>query len=250
MRTVLTLLTLLTICASAWGQAFSIFDPAMQSPPVASGAACSTYQTTNAWDDFIDGFQTATTGYESNGWVGVGTTANIYPAADSSALTSGKPDGACSQALKIVLPTDGTETYARCDLGVAIDLDVVQTDLYFCIYIESLEGNCQILSYRTSTTPSASYPVTLSSTAIRAGASAEIPVASGQWYTVKLSYDTAAAVNGSVISVWSGGSLVGSASFTRSSGDMRYLFLGGVVALDATTDYGTIWFDLVSVKTN
>lgn len=39
---ILTLFTVLTICASAFGQAFSIFDPAMQAPPVASGATCET----------------------------------------------------------------------------------------------------------------------------------------------------------------------------------------------------------------
>lgn len=230
--------------------------------PVAS-ATCSTFDTTNAWDNFIDGFQIATTGYESNVsysvWSEVGTTANIYEAADSSALTTYKPSGACSQALKFVFPTDGTETYSYANLGAAIDLDTIQTDIYFALYVETGPDNgeaVQIFSYRGTSVPGA-YGVTIDnsggqlrlSTAGGSG-SAYQNISAGQWYTIKLSYDTAVGEDGSALYIFSNGELVSSDAFTRAATiDIQYIFFGGVVSLSAN-DSGTLWFDLVSVKTN
>jgi hypothetical protein len=234
----------------------------LQLTSVASGeAACSTSQTTNAWDNFLEGFQNPTTGCDSN-WTQVGTSANIFTNADSSSLTKYKPDGACNQAVKFVVPTDGTETYLQMDLGAAIDVDSVQTDVYFSIYVETAPDNFEyipILGMEYNANPYTRFGVQLAKVGgqlvllpVDSAGADNISIATGQWYVCKLSYDTAKATDGSTFTVWSNGSQVGQSIFTRGGGgaaDIRYIFLGPCYALDVN-DSGTFWIDLFMIKTN
>lgn len=233
-----------------------IYQPHRRKDFRISAPACSTYNTTNAWDNFIEGFQTPTTGYESNVWTGVGTTANITVPADSSSLTTYKPDGACNQAFKLVVPTDGTETYIRGDLGASIDLDTIQTDVYFSLYVETGPDNSEsyfIFGYRQSTTPSPSASIALGKTAggqLQLTCGSSVNISAGQWYVIKWSFDIAQAVGGSSMTIWSNGSEIGSVTFQRAATtDMRYIFSGAIAGLDVN-DSGTIWFDLIAIKTN
>lgn len=224
-----------------------------------AGAACSTTDTTNSWDEFLEGFQTATTGYEEANWLEVGTTANISPAYDSSALTTYKPPGACDQALRIIVPADGTETYSYVQLDQEFTLSVTQIDVYYSFYIESeLATGKQVtqFSYRSTSTPAATQGVQIGNTtgqswvfALGATNSSAINVSDGQWNTVKLSYDTAAAAGGSTITVFANGAVVGSETFTRSAEAMEYLFFGGAVGVSTDEGY-TVLFDVIAVKSN
>lgn len=230
--------------------------------PVVSGGTCSTYDTTNAWDNFIEGFQIDTSGYESNVlysvWItnGVG---NVNYAFDSSSLTTGKPPGACNQCWRIVLPTDGTEAWARADLGAAIDIDTIQTDLTISIYVESGPGTSKsyfIAIWGTSAT-AVSWAVGLDinnnagqlQLRARATSTVTVNISAGQWYTAVISLDTARAVGGSTLYVYSEDSLVNSGTFQRNASDIRYIFIGGPNSLDSG-DSGTLDFDLITIKTN
>lgn len=119
----------------ARGQALSLRDPAFVRK-ASVGSSCATTDTSIAHDELLEGFQTASTGYE-NTWVEYGTTANITAYADTSALTSGKPTGACDRAWKLVVPSDGTETYAKWTRGSAIS-NSVTVDVVFYMYISAL----------------------------------------------------------------------------------------------------------------
>lgn len=252
MRFMLFILLPLAVCGQ---QAFTYGDLAMvgnAGSQKQTTAACSTFNTTNAWDDFIDGFQGAT-GYESNTWTAQGTVANVISNANSSSLSTYKPAGACDQALKVILPTDGTETNARLDLGYILDLDTIQTDVYFCIYVETgpdAGESYVVYTYRTGAAND-TLAVTLANTAgqltLTPKDGISINISAGQWYTVKMSYTTAGP--GCSITIWSNGSQVGSTTFYRLGGDMRYLYFGAPFNLDAN-DSGTVWFDLISIKTN
>lgn len=122
----------------ARGQAFTFRDPAFVRKTVA-GSSCATTDTSIPHDELLEGFQTASTGYE-NTWVQYGTTANITAYADTSALTTGKPTGACDRAWKLVIPSDGTETYAKWTRGSGISTGTT-IDTVFYVYLSALPAN-------------------------------------------------------------------------------------------------------------
>jgi len=168
-------------------------------------------------EQFLEGFQAATVGYESNNWTHIGTVANISSNYDSTLDAAGKPDGACVQSWHVDLPTDGTETYARYDLGVGLDLDTIQTDWYVSFFFQgwTIPTNTEFYSiadWDNDTTPGATtlrlwrqgasdFQIYLAAQT----ASAKQPIVTGCWYTAKISFDTAAAAAGSSLTVWSNG---------------------------------------------
>lgn len=252
-----TLLVAWLIPLAASAQSFTYSDSAFLCPNPPSGGACATSQTTNSWDDLLEGFEDGD-GYDVT-WTEIGTTANITEGADSASLTSGKAPGQCNKAWKLAAPTDGTATYARWDNGSTIDLDTVAVVISLQFYVEVEPDNNEgwsILSYRISTTPTSGAGAVLLKTAggvltvagTGTGATG-IAITGGQWYTLVFTLDTARAVDGSSLKVFANGSLVGSDLYQRSTDDLRYLYIGAPVGL-AVNESGTIWFDLVSIKTN
>lgn len=222
--------------------------------PTSVSIGCSSSDTTVPHDTFLEGFQTATTGYE-NTWSEFGTTANITPAGDSSALTSGKPTGACNQAIKFVMPSDGTETYIRWNRGSLLDIDSVGLDLVFYIYVEDLiatdlqQYNMVVLSSGDTIGTYATYLALGRSgantylNANGADASANIIFTRNAWHQVNLHLHSIA--GGSYINV-DGGS---NQPFTRVVGvDFQYLWFGSVSGL-AASENNTIWFDLICLNT-
>lgn len=221
---------------------------------ISGTAACATSDTSLPHDTLLEGFQTATTGYE-NTWTETGTTANITEAADSTALTTGKPTGACNQAWKVVFPADGTETYAQWDRGSVIDVAVTAINVVFYLLVESpmdAGETSLILSGSETTNPSASqcFEVALGRTgsntevwAIGATAASKTVITTGAWHKIDVHIDTTAA--NSTISV----DEAAPNSFTRSSTwDVRYMNIGGVRGIDVN-DNATIWFDVICVNT-
>lgn len=244
----LLLLPLLLLACTAAAQQPVIFarNPAFSAP-----AACATTQTTNVWDDLLEGFQDVD-GYD-NTWTQVGTTANITAGADSSALTTGKAPGQCAKAWKLIVPTDGTETFAYWDYGSSVNLDSQAMSVTCNLYIESAPlaaDNYVIFSFRGTAIPGViGNMVLLQNVAGVVSLNCWgqlVTVSAGQWYTVKITLATTAA--SSTFEVWSQGSLTGSATVTRDTATFRYLFMGATRLLE-TDDSGTLWFDTVAINT-
>jgi len=263
MKHVLALFSLVALLSDAHSSAQFFgtgpFYASTLKSPGGGGGACASNQTTNSWDELLEGFETASTGYEASGWTEFGTTANISHAADSSALATGKPDGACSKAWKLVVPTDGTATGARWDRGSTIDLDTVQTDVWFSFYVETAPDSGEgffIWEYTGLSSPEnfglqlRNNGGTLQVITVAGGGSDAINILTDRWYVGKISFDVAAAADGTTFTLWSNGSVVGTDSFTRHSAvDLRYIYIGATSFLEAG-DSGTVWFDLLQVKTN
>lgn len=224
---------------------------------VPNSGPCSTYNTTNAWDNFIEGFQTTTTGYESNGWTAFGTTANIYPATDTSSLGTYKPAGACSQALKIIAPNNGAETYAF--ITNNIDLDAQATDVTFSFYVASgtVSAGADYAIFRYyDYVAAAGTRVYLTETSGNLGIYpygttifATNTISADTWYTCVLSLDAAQAVGGSSLKLFSNGSQVGTTTaFRRPAADIGVTRVGFNFGLDAG-ETGTIYYDIIAIKT-
>ena len=86
-------------------------------------------------------------------------------------------------------------------------------------------------------------------TLLDVASTAAIGITSNQWYSVKVSMATTTDADACSYTVWSNGAEIATRTFTKNDRDLRYLYFGASSLLDAT-DSGTIWFDLISIKTN
>jgi hypothetical protein len=222
-------------------------------------SACSTTDTTLPHDTLLEGFQLASNGYgDGNSFTTteVGTTANIDSYADSSALASGKPDGACDRAWKLTVPTDGTETYVYYDLGSSIDTDTVMINVVFYLWVEagSMDANgesCFVMQLGNGTTPGTSETCRINlknsggNIQLEAGAASTTTattITTGAWHKVALHIDT---TNTSCSLTIDDGTTY---TFQRGAFDVRYLFFGASQNLGAGEN-GTLWFDLITINT-
>lgn len=235
-------------CALA--QSFTDADPAWGS--IATSAVC----TSPDWGDILDcGFEAADNygGLFTEG----GTTANIDDAYSIASLTTGYTTNfLCSRGWNIVVPSDGTETYAVRDNGSAIDLDTTPLTVTFWLYVHSaLDNNENFrIFYVSASSPSSGIAVliTLQRTAGGAlqlqatGSSSATAVAinTAEWYKVNISLATATTGNASTFQVNDGTAF----GFNRAANDARYFSFGAVANLDAGDD-ATLTFDLVSIDT-
>jgi hypothetical protein len=226
-----------------------------------STPACVTANHTNGTSYFAEGFQDPAVGYETNVWTELGTVANITSYGDSSALTLYKPDGACNRALRIELPDDdSSETSARCDFGTGTGIVTSNSfvTVKFSIYIERAPAVGKFYKIMalgngpTAPTFNTCY-VNLTNTvgdqmmvyASGTTAGAPINIETGEWYTFVVSLDKDRGLNGSSLTVYSGGSQIESPStFQRTLYNVRYGFFGGVNGVDLY-DGGILWFDLI-----
>lgn len=216
-----------------------------------STVSCLSSDTTLPHDTLLEGFQTP--GYE-NSWTEVGTTANINDQYDSSALSTGKPTGACDLALQLTAPTDGTETYFKWNNGSEIDLDTQAVDVVFYLYLDTAPDdgeNFYLLLAQTAGSTTDVY-ITLRNNAgtieiagSGASTSAYQSISTGQWLKVKLHMDTTTSGSLSYIQVDDGTKRM----FNRmSSRDFQYLSLGTVLGLDVN-DSAVMIFDLIAINT-
>jgi hypothetical protein len=228
-------------------------SPAMMgSVPVAAG--CATTDTSLAHDYILEGFETATTGFNDGNSLNVTenpNSDNIDGYYDTSALTTGKGTGQCNRGLQVVAPVGGPDTYVSWDYGSAIDVDTIQLTIRFYFYINTAPDASELVAIFSL---AAAGPLTgvsagvdvfnnAGSILMRAGGtdtSNWITVSTGQWYVVTITLDTARAAGGSSINV------AGSTqTFQRTTWDPRYFHLG---AFDlGGTDSGTFTFDLLAV---
>jgi hypothetical protein len=105
MRRLLFLLTLFGLLIASTLGAYRIIEvpPAQASGImlVQGGVPTLSECATDALGDLLnEGFQTATTGYETSGWLSTNSPYAPDPAADTTALTNGKPANACNQGFR------------------------------------------------------------------------------------------------------------------------------------------------------
>lgn len=243
----------IALLASTLVAAAQLGDPAFVSSLIApvTASSCATSDTPTSHDELLEGFQTATTGYELT-WTQAGTTANITAAADSTALTSNKPTAACNQAWKLTVPTDGTETYAMNDRGSEIDIDSVNLDFSIAFYVETAPdaGESYMLVQTLNASDSTVFFVRLNNSAgtvqVRAEGPSSTPsytnISTGTWNVITVHLDTTL---GSCSYAVNGGASI---AFTRTaSRDYRKLRIGAPNSLEAN-DSGTVWFDVICVN--
>lgn len=246
-----------TVAVALWVHAQGI--PASDAPwlgalnvPASGGGDCATSDTTLPHDTLLEGF--GTPGYE-NAWTEVGTTANIDDAADSSALTDGKPDGACDTAFYLDVPTDGTETFSRYNHGSTIDLSGTELDFYMYLWVATRPDageSFQIVKVSQYTGGSAIGSIFLSYSnesggqlrlqGYGSGLSDVVVISEDTWVKVKMHLDTTAA--DSYIQVDDGDNK----TFTRGNESPQYFFIGAVSSLEAN-DNAQLYFDLICVNT-
>lgn len=220
----------------------------------ASGGACATTDTDVPYDEFLEGFQTDTTGTnDGNAWAAalVGTTANIDCWKDTTALSDNKQAGACDRAWYVSLPTDGTETFIRYDRGSSIDLDTQPIDVYFDVWIDTAPDAGEsyvILMLRNTEAGSAvarCYLKNNSGTLQMWGngdtTSTAITVSASTWIPTRMHIATDGDANSYIA--------IGSTTntFERTVNDFRWISFGAPEGLDAN-DSGAFYLDRVCVN--
>lgn len=203
-------------------------------PPVASGGACATSDTTLPHSLFLEGFETP--GYE-NSWAETGT---VDDQADTSALTSNKPVGACDVGFSVSV--SGSAKYATHDLG---SHQAQPVDLYCYIYPTGItDGDLYSIIGFNANAPAGETHVNFR----RAGSTYEVRVVADtvtafqainvdSWNLIQLHVEGAS----SYLKV-NGGSEI---AFTATAFTTRYISIGQLTASIANA--GTWYFDLVAV---
>ena len=252
-----SILTYLVVCLWCWApltqlRAIPLTVFLGGSPP--AGSACASTDTALPYDHFLEGFQTTTTGInDGNAWtvaavVGTGT---VDPYYDTTALTTNKPAGACDRAWRLVLPTDGVETYQAWDRGSAFDITTTALTVVFYLYIETAPDSGEgypIFRYGSSSTSVGSRvdltnsSGTLQLTAVGQTTSAAITVTAGQWEKVTMFISTDGATAASTLAVNDGTPQ----TFQRGAADPRYLTLGAGSGL-VSNESGTFLIDLIAI---
>lgn len=225
----------------------------------AQSSACATADTTLPHDTLLEGFQVSAPSYYETNWSigGTGGGLTLNADADTTSLTTGKPAGACDQALQMTIAqTDTQESSIYWDYGSAIDVDTVSVDLFCYIYVSVIPDGAEdvtFLSFKTSTSPDAS-----------SGSSARIIIkADGSNFALLANGTTSSSdVTGLAVNTWHKLQLhidatAASSSLTvndgtpvtftrRATTDPRYLHFG---SLDAAIsgDSVTMFVDLVTL---
>jgi len=220
----------------------------------AGPTSCATTDTSLAYGHFLEGFQAATVGYnDGNAWtvdsvVGTGTVSAYY---DTSALTTNKPAGACDRAWRVVLPTDGTETYQVWDRGSSYTMGAAVLRIIFHLYIEVAPDsgeNYPVFRYGSTATGTGYFVSldnvsgTLQLTAGGQTTSSAITVSSGEWIKVMLYLDTSSAGDTSYLQVNDGTP----AYYRRNTQNPRYVSLGASAGL-VNNESGTFLIDLICI---
>lgn len=226
--------------------------------PVAATAACATSDTTLPHDFFLEGFEVATTGYE-NTWTAGGTPGGVTynPAADTTSLTTGKPIGACDQALRVtVAMADGNEDTIYWNSG-GNDVDARAADFYFHVYIVTPPDGAEdltIICGKNTTVPTSASGSSFQLILKQSGGnavlmargttdSAEVTgLALNTWHKVKMHIDPTAASSSMSVNDDT------PVTFTRRTGvDPTYLHVGSADAATAG-DSADFYLDLITVE--
>jgi hypothetical protein len=221
----------------------------------AADTACVTTNTALVYDHFLEGFQTTTTGInDGNVWtvgaaIGDGT---VDPYYDTSALTTNKPAGACDRAWRVVLPTNGTETYQVWDRGSSYTMGSAVMKIHFHLYVETAPdaGEDYVVFRYGSSTSSTGYGFSMSNVAgtlqvLAFGQTntAAIPINTGEWIKVLMYLDTSSAGATSYLQINDGTPEY----YQRNTQSPRYLTLGPAAGL-VSGESGTFLIDLIAIE--
>lgn len=242
-------LTPLLLC----GQAFSPSDLAFVGKPAAAGgAACATTDTTLPHDVFLFGWESGDSGTWTS-WVGTDTV-TYDTAFDTSALTTGKPTGACDVGAQVAVSNTAGDESLYWDNGSAVTIATTPTDFDFYIYVTTAMDsgeNFTIVSINTTATGSGSVTTwvnlrnnggTLEVQAEGGSSSAWIALTANSWNRITVSLKAVAA--SSTIAV-NGGT---PQTFTYLGTQWRY-FHYGAVQNHAANEAATYVMDLVAINT-
>lgn len=133
----LLILASLLLAACSFGQGWTLRDPSFAGKVAtpAAGGACATSDTTLAHDTMLEGWgsgaENTWTAWQNADSVAFNTSYN------SSALTTGKPTGACDTAIEVAVSNTAGEESLYWNNGSAITLATTPTDFVFYIYITS-----------------------------------------------------------------------------------------------------------------
>ena len=213
---------------------------------VPAASACLSTDTTFSHGQFLEGFQTATTGYE-NTWAGSGGTVNA--ATDTTSLTTGKVTGQCDQAFSLAATATLTTRYT--DFGAGVLTYPMTVTLMFYVDAQTDETYSNILTVGSSTGISSgiynglqfsrsgsAYQVRGRGTSQSAWAAITV----NSWNTIVLRIDHTNATS-SYINV-NGGS---NQTFdSDGAGGERYLIIGQN-AFIGTPATGNLYFDLLCI---
>lgn len=216
-------------------------------------ASCASSDTSQNWDEFLEGWTGA--GEEEATWTGTisGHGATMNNDYDTTALSSGKPAGACNEAQQwVVSNSDGTEEGQYIDVnGGTINYSTTATEINFYIYVDTmpaLNTGFRIFGFGASTTiGTVSQSVLLQNDGgtcklrlLAGGNTTYIACSEDTWHLVRILSDGAGN--------WTFYVDASSASTTISGTGFRYLQVGPILNLDAT-EGATYYIDLIGVYT-
>lgn len=227
--------------------------------PPASAAACATADTTLPHDELLEGWTGAS---QENTWTSAGGEAGVTIDlnADSSALTAGKPTGACNEAAQFtIVSATGTETYYRWDRGSTIATNVdLNTRLYLYVTTAPLTGqSMQIVYFGAFTAPtsgggrvrlnlsdvSGQMKLSASGTTVTSTTGANGNISMDTWIKVEILCAGTDPTTSSL--VIDGGTPLG---FTSALNLSRYFCVGPGANLE-TADVATFYLDVIAVDT-
>ena len=265
MKTAAAILFLMVPCAMALVPSRVMDDLMWQSTILLSapvGGACATSDATNLNNTMLEGW---TDGGEGKNWVvnlgGAGRTDYLMVTnADTTALTSNKPPGACSTAFYMNFAnglTNITSFSYTWDNGSTIPTNYNQTVECYIFLMTNHFNNSGLLSIGNNAGVETSRRAVILGTssgansqlgAYGSSASTYINVPTNEWIYTKMFTDAAGVANGSYFIIKSSAG-TSSNNFTRAANQTRYIHVG-------ETAYGTIgdkahWYlDVVGVNTN
>ena len=217
-------------------------------------AECLTTDTALSHNELLEGWQGAS---DENTWTLVngssGVTINTNY--DSTAFSSGKPAGACNEAMEVVVEASATTPhYVRWNHGSLIDIDTTPTDLIFYLWVsvkpDTTGETFYIAELRSTTTAGLATAVSMRNStgalqisALGASQTAWSVITMNTWHKIKV--HAAGGTDGCSFTIDDGTP----ATFTRNSTyDVQYVVLGTTGAL-TIGDTGTFYVDLVCLDT-
>ncbi len=228
------------------------FQPRIGYTNSLASASCATADTTLDHDQLLEGYGAGGAENTWLSWVNVDV-ATYDQNFDTSALTTGKPTGACNTGVQVTINNTSGNESLYWDRGSAVTLASQAVDFYAYLYVTTemdASENFTIISLNATATGSGSVTVWVN---LRSNAGAmEVSAEGGNsstwgalvensWNLIKVHMDTATTGNTSYIQV-NGGSTLG---FNRSGTEFRYVHIGAVQN-HAVNEAATYVLDLIT----
>lgn len=221
--------------------------------PIVSGGGCATTDTVLAHDVFLFGWESGDSGTWTS-WVGTDTV-TYNTSFDTSALTTGKPSGACDVGVEVAVSTTSGDESLFWDLGSTFDYTSNPLDTTFYIYVTTAMDsgeNFTVVSLNTSTTGSGSISAwvnlrnnagTLEMQCEASSSSAWVALTANSWNKVRVRL-----LGGASASFLDINDAASPATFTSVGNAFRY-FHYGAVQNHAANEACTYIIDLVAINT-